>query len=139
MKILDGRLEDLKATIGRILLPEVTKIVQEMARWVKLNDDLLKQDVPRYIKAVGTAASVTVKFIKDLADGFYRFLKIAENMYMLVEESRGSADAIKELWKRMREGKDISSLLSKELNGMLGIFSGSGASGGTGLIDNWLY
>jgi len=139
MKILDGRLEDLKATIGRILLPEVTKIVQEMAKWVKANDDLLKQDIPRYIKAVGTAASVTVKFIKDLVDGFYRFLKIAENMYILVEASRGSADAIKELWKRMGEGKDISSLLSQELNGMLGIFSGSGASGGSGLIDNWLY
>jgi len=139
MKILEGRIEDLKATIGTILLPEITKVVQEMAKWVKANDDLLKQDIPKYIKAVGTAASVTVKFIKDLAEGFYRFLKIAENLYILTEASRGSADAIKELWKRMGEGKDISSLLSQELNGMLGIFSGSSSSGGTGLIDNWLY
>jgi len=139
MKILEGRIEDLKATIGAIVIGPVTDMVQKLSEWVKANDDLLKQDVPRYIELVGNAAKLAYGFVRDLADGFYRFLKIAENLYILTEASRGSVDAIKELWKRMGEGKDISSLLSQELNGMLGIFSGSGVSGGSGLIDNWLY
>lgn len=68
VKKLQGNLEDLRALIGTSLLPEITKIVSNINKWVKENEDLLKQKVPEYIDKTKDAAGEILEIIQKNPD-----------------------------------------------------------------------
>jgi len=54
-KQLRANYEDVRAELGKNLLPITTRYIKELNEWIKANGKLFEQDIPRYIENTGEA------------------------------------------------------------------------------------
>jgi hypothetical protein len=58
----------LSFTIGSALLPEISKIAEELVGWVKQNNKLIRQKAAEWVKKIVTGVKDFVKWTRDLYD-----------------------------------------------------------------------
>ena len=95
-RILEGNLKDLRAELGERLLPAKTQIIQKINDWIKVNDKLLRQDLPKMFENLATAL---VSLIKPASEVAKYMIMIAsakpqyEDVYQLLDKAGKFASA----------------------------------------------
>jgi len=68
MKRMSSTIENVAAKIGDPLMPAIADVVRSFDDWLKSNNKLINQDMPRYTRevgeAIGTVAEASVKLIQ---------------------------------------------------------------------------
>ncbi|MBU0972134.1 MAG: hypothetical protein KKC20_15885 [Proteobacteria bacterium] len=66
LKKAGANVTDLKTTIGEGLLPVASEMISDFNDWFKVNEDLIKQDLPKYIHEVTDSLNRFFKIIKEI-------------------------------------------------------------------------
>lgn len=63
-------LEDITALFGKTLIPYYQAALKEVNKWLKVNKDIIAQNLPKYIEKVGAAIVFTIKVMRFFHQGW---------------------------------------------------------------------
>ena len=66
LQSLKNTLGDIGENIGFALMPPIKELIDRFASWIRINDNLINQDIPAFITRVGSAAATTAKFLYQM-------------------------------------------------------------------------
>jgi TP901 family phage tail tape measure protein len=90
--------EGVKNTIGAALAPTVTDLVNRLTEFVRTNDDLITQDIPKLFDALAKIIPPVVEFAAQLVDGVAFLVTEFQRFNREAEDGIGSAKVLRDVF-----------------------------------------